>query len=363
MAATSKPGISSGLADWFAGHFIQPTRLPKPVAFATIFGLVLAIGIVDYLSGIRISLAVFYLVPIALAVAWLGRAQAIAVALVSVVVRLTGDSLSVWPQVLPFSTWWNALSAALVFVFIVWIFSNLLTLYRQLELRVIERTAALRDAAQAQRQLEQELLAIGARERNAIGQELHDDICQHLVGTALAAKVLAQHLADQDAPAAADAQAIVGWLEEGANKSRRLARGLLLSSIDPELLPDKLAELADEGSRSGVSCRFRQDGDILVADAATAAQLFRIAQEALRNALRHAAPRNIDISLQGDAHAICLMVEDDGRGLPPPAERGSGMGLRIMSSRAQYIGGALSLVPVAGQGTRVICHLPRGAAA
>jgi signal transduction histidine kinase len=67
----------------------------------------------------------------------------------------------------------------------------------------------------------------------------------------------------------------------------------------------------------------------------------------------------VDISLVGDAQAICLMIEDDGRGLPSDENRGTGMGLRIMSHRAAFIGGTLSLIPTTNQGTRVICHLPR----
>ena len=96
---------------------------------------------------------------------------------------------------------------------------------------------------------------------------------------------------------------------------------------------------------------------MLVADADTAAQLYRIAQEAMRNAIRHAEARHVAISLVGDRQAVCLMIEDDGHGLPESVP-GSGMGLTIMSHRAAYIGATLSLIPTAGQGMRVICHLP-----
>ena len=218
---------------------------------------------------------------------------------------------------------------------------------------------ALTDAAKVRRNLEEELLAVGARERNSFGQELHDDIGQHLVGTAMAAKGLANRLSEQNIPLATEAQAIVALLEEGATKTRRLARGLLLSTIEPERLEERLAELAEEGSSTGVPCLFRREGDTLVPDAGTAAQLFRIAQEAVRNALKHAEPRHVDISLVGDALAICLIVEDDGRGVLMPVDQDSGMGLRIMSHRAAHIGATLSVIPTASQGTRIICYLPR----
>ena len=77
----------------------------------------------------------------------------------------------------------------------------------------------------------------------------------------------------------------------------------------------------------------------------------------MRNAIRHAEATHVDISLVGDGEAICLMVEDDGRGLPA-SKRSSGMGMKIMSYRAAYIGALLSMVPTPGQGTRMVCHLP-----
>jgi len=327
-------------------------------------GLIAVIGWLDYVSGIWLSLQFFYLFPILFSVAWLGWRAGVVTVVVCVAVRLGGDlAAGILQHVELVAVLWNRVIDLFVSWLLVWIFDALISLQRQLEQRVSERAADLLEAAQARRELERELLLVSARERNYFGQELHDDICQHLVGTALAAKVLASRLAEHDRAAAAEAQAIVGLLEEGADKTRKLARGLLLSAIDPAELGDKLAELAAEGDGDGVKCRFHQEGDALVPDAGTAAQLFRIAQEALRNALRHAGPRQVDISLVGDQNAVCLMVEDDGRGLPPPLQRGTGMGLRIMSHRAAYVGGTLSIVSHTDRGTSIICHLPRLSAA
>jgi signal transduction histidine kinase len=319
--------------------------------------MLLAIGLADYASGIRISLAVFYLVPILLAVAWSGWKTALGVVFASVCMRVLGDFIASGEKTLPFWIWWNSTTSLLVFLFIVWIFSNLLGLYRQLEERVTARTAELLEAVDLRSQLQRELLTVGSNERNAMGQELHDDICQHLVGTTLAARVLAQKLAQQNNVLASEAQAIIALIEEGTSKTRQLARGLLLSAIEPQQLAERLEELAEEGSRSGVPCRFRQVGQVFVADADVAAQLYRIAQEAMRNAIRHAHATQVDISLVGDRDAVCLMVQDDGHGLPE-SDASSGMGLPIMSQRAAYIGATLSLLPTAERGTRIVCHLP-----
>lgn len=250
----------------------------------------------------------------------------------------------------------------MTFLIVVWIFHALITLHRQLERRVEERTQALQEAAVAQQRLVRELADFGSRERNAIGHELHDDLCQHLVGTALAAQVLTQRLTENGGEAHEEARAIVTWIEEGIAKTRQLARGLLLSSIEPGELPGELADLADTSSTRNVQCRFRQEGNALVQDAGASAQLFRIAQEAVRNALRHAQAHHVDITLAGDDRAVCLVVEDDGRGLPPTPKPGAGIGLRIMEHRATLVGGSLSVVSVPGEGTRIICHLPRESA-
>jgi signal transduction histidine kinase len=344
-------------SDWVLSRSTEPPTIGKRQALFVLCAMLLSIGAADYASGIRISLAVFYFVPILLAVAWFGWEVAAGFAFTSVCMRLLGDFASNDEQPLPLWIWWNSASRLLVFLFVVWVFSNLLGLYRQLEQRVAERTDDLLQAVDHRRRLEHELLTVSSNERNSMGQELHDDICQHLVGTTLAAKVLTQRLVQQHSDLAGEAQTIIDLIEVGTSKTRQLARGLLLSSIAPDQLAEKLNELADEGSRSGVPCGFRQAGDVRMADPEVTAQLYRIAQEAMRNAVRHAGATQVEISLVGDGQAVCLMVEDDGRGLPD-LERRSGMGLPIMSRRAEYIGAKLSLIATPTGGTRVLCHLP-----
>ncbi len=347
-------------SEWVLSRSIAPARLAPRQAWAMLATLLLLIGVADYVSGIRVSMSVFYFVPVLLSTAWFGWRLGLGVAATSIVVRVTADLLANELHALPISSWWNVFTGSLVYCFLVWVFSNLLTMRRQLEQRIEERTAELVKSLEHRRDLEHELITVSATERNSMGQELHDDVCQHLVATSLAAKVLAQRLTQEKSALAVEAQTIIAMLETANGKARQLARGLLLSAIEPTQLAEKLGELAEEGSRTGVPCRFRQAGDVQVADADTAAQFYRIAQEAMRNAIRHGAPERVDISLVGDGQAICLMVEDNGRGLSESEPR-SGMGLPIMSHRAAYIGATLSKVSQPGQGTRVVCHLPREA--
>lgn len=350
-------GVLKSASEWILTRSIAPTSLARPQALALLAGMLLLIGLADYLSGVRISLSVFYFVPILLSAAWFGWQLSVCVAASSVLIRITGDFFAIGSHALPTWIWWNSFSGLLVFCFLVWVFSNLLTVRRELEHRVAERTTQLEKAGEYRRELEHELISVSSRERNSMGQDLHDDVCQHLVATSLAAKVLAQRLALERNSLSREAQAIVALIEEANAKARQTARGLLLSTIEPEQLAERLGELAEEGTRSGVPCTFRATGTVQVADASVAAQFYRIAQEAMRNAIRHADAKKVTISLVGDGQAICLMVQDDGRGLPESESR-SRMGLPIMSHRAAFIGATLSTTAAEGQGTRVICHLP-----
>jgi len=331
------------------------SRRRSAFTIAIIVGI---IGWLDYITGIRVSLELFYLVPITLTVAWLGWREACVVAVISIISRVTGDLIT-GPYTYPLISFWNRLVDLGMYFVMIWTMHALISLWRDLDVRVEQRTRALQESIRRRQQLEREMLEIASRERNAIGRELHDDLCQHLVGTAFAAKVLAEHLAAIHPAAAHDAQAIVNYMEEGISKTRGLARGLLLASIEPAELGNELSNLASKGGENGVTCRFRQEGRPVIEDSAAGAQLLRIAQEAVRNALRHAEPRHIDIVLAGNDEATFLMVNDDGRGLPPLDTRNAGMGLKIMEHRAALIGGTLSVVPAPGEGTRVICHIPR----
>jgi signal transduction histidine kinase len=353
------------LADsWALVWLTAPPRQSRAQSTLVIVGIVAALGWVDYVTGIWFSLQLFYLIPIMLSVAWLGWKEGCAMATFCVVVRTAGDLADgILDHVEPFAVFWNRLVDVGISLTLVWVFHSLISLKRQLEARVQRRTAALEQSSRTRERLERELLNIAASERNAIGRELHDDLCQHLVGTAFATKVLAEHLAASHADSAArDAQSIVRYVEEGIAKTRGLARGLLLASIEPANLAGELTNLAMKGSEGGVPCRFRIEGRPVIMDAAAAAQLFRIAQEAMRNALRHSEPQRVDIVLAGNDEATFLMVHDDGRGLPPPDARNAGLGLQIMEHRAALIGGTLSVVPAPGEGTRVICHIPQPAA-
>ena len=106
-------------------------------------------------------------------------------------------------------------------------------------------------------------------------------------------------------------------------------------------------------------CHFNSDGDVRVDDNFVATHLYRIAQEALNNAIKHSQSKQIEISLRGDAEKITLTVSDHGTGFKGTADAGSGLGIRIMRYRASMIGANVQFNDTEETGMQVVCILPR----
>jgi signal transduction histidine kinase len=147
-------------------------------------------------------------------------------------------------------------------------------------------------------------------------------------------------------------------------QTRQIARGLLLASIKPAELDAHIAELCRVSSRKfNVDCAYTRAGPAPRLDDTQASHLFFIAQEALRNALKHASAKHIAITLREETGQLALAIADDGRGLQVNADAPAGLGLRIMQHRAALIGASLDIIsPSQGnKGTRIRCALPRAA--
>jgi signal transduction histidine kinase len=204
------------------------------------------------------------------------------------------------------------------------------------------------------------VVEIAAREQQRIGQELHDSIGQELTGLGLMADALVERLESNSPGDAAMAAKVLAGLNRVHQQVRALSRGLVPVEVDPEGLRAALEDLAFRTEdQSGVACCLQCSRDVEVADSVTATHLFRIAQEALSNALRHGRPRNIRIALHADPTTLTLSVQDDGAGLADLP--GEGVGTWLMRYRAGTLGGTLTVGPAPGGGTAVRCTVPRTA--
>jgi PAS domain S-box-containing protein len=196
-------------------------------------------------------------------------------------------------------------------------------------------------------------------ERRRFGQDLHDGLGQMLTGIAFMCKRLEENLASKSQPEAADVGEICKLLRDTMDCTREIARGLLPVPARPDGLVLALERFADQiTSQFRIECSFSGAPSVLVSDPAVANHLFRIAQEAVNNAVKHARPNRIDIDLQTSDHIGLLSIRDDGRGFSPDMKRGNG--IEIMRHRASAIGGALEISEQSG-GAAVVCEFPVGA--
>jgi len=188
---------------------------------------------------------------------------------------------------------------------------------------------------------------------------LHDSLGQHLTATAFASQVLKEQLEGKSLPEAASARQLVKMVEEAIALTRTIARGLQPVEVEAEGLMNGFQELAGSVSeRFNVSCEFECREPVLLHDAARSTHLYRIAQEAITNAIKHGKAKFINISLEKTEEALTLTITDDGVGLPENALKGEGMGLRIMAYRAGMIDATFKIERLSESGTRVTCKLP-----
>ncbi len=224
--------------------------------------------------------------------------------------------------------------------------------------RFIHSRWFVRDISQRKR-LERELLELSDRERRGFAQELHDGLGQQLGGVAYLSNVLREKLAERAAPETADATRIFGLVRDAIEQTRRVARGLSPIRPEPDGLMIALRELAAQTTELfRVRCHFHCRQPVLIEDVTLAGHLYRIAQEAVNNALKHANPRNISVRLNRKRGRITLAVADDGKGIGPVSPRRQGLGLHIMQYRASLVRGAVTVQTCQSGGTEVICTAP-----
>jgi signal transduction histidine kinase len=335
-------------------------HMPKPLLSVVTLLLTGFVGFFDYVTDTQVSLSAFYLLPVALAARFIGPVFALFIAALSVILWLGGD-LAVgrrFPDV--FLVGWNGTIQFISYAVVVLLITNLRNLRGALEDRVRQRARALTQEIAERERLERELLDVSEREQRRIGQDLHDGLCQHLAGTALAAQVISDKLAADRKIDARDATNVVELIEEGIALARGMAKGLHPVELNADGLMQSLQEFT--GTTSDlfhVSCRFECDSPVLIHDERAAEHLYRIAQEAVGNAIKHGKANNIAIQLSAVDEGYLLRIQDDGIGLPEPLPATSGMGLRIMANRSHVIGASFSARADDEEGGTVItCLLP-----
>ena len=321
------------------------------LVIASVF-LICVVGFVDYLTAYDRPVLLFYLLPISVAAWFGGFGFSLSIAIACVGAWLLSDVAGGTT----FEGWWNLGMAFAAFVVFAGVLSKLATLVRELDRRVDQRTADLKREMAERQRLDRAIVEVADRERRRLGQDLHDRLGQHLIGTGLTAQALKEKLAKQCAPQAADAGNVVRCLEEAIDLTRKLARGFYSPELDAEGLSDALRQLAGNVTeRSQINCAFHGDDSIRIQDSAIANQFYRIAQEAVTNSVKHAAAKQIDISLAVKGRDICLTIIDDGVGFSDNTQS-NGIGLRLMRHGAALSGANFDIRRNGKAGTIVTCR-------
>jgi signal transduction histidine kinase len=236
----------------------------------------------------------------------------------------------------------------------------------ELEIRVHRRTAELKaanaklqTAISERKRLENELLEITEKERRRIALDLHDDLGQKLSGIALMTKGLELKLTKIKSDSAQDASRIHTLVQEAMSHASDLAHDLATLDLKNKSLIEALEHLAAHARELfGIRCDFAYSGEVPTLDPGVVMQLYKIAQEALTNAIKHGKSTQVAINLVGDVHNLSLTVQNNGLPFPDLKGHSTGMGLRIMNYRASLIGGAVDITANGAEGTLVHCVVP-----
>ncbi len=203
----------------------------------------------------------------------------------------------------------------------------------------------------------EELTEVTARERRRIGQDLHDSLGQMLTGISLLSRSLANNLERNDSLGKIDALQVSELADEASNQIRQISRGLMPSDIVKRGFYESLRELARVTSSScGLACKTEIDESVAFNDVAVEMHLYRIVQEAVNNAVRHADARQIEIVVSEVNGMQQVAVCDDGV-WKEPLDTIDGIGMKTMQYRASVIGGQLKVGSMGAGGTKVTCRM------
>jgi signal transduction histidine kinase len=316
---------------------------------AEAFVALAVMAVVDIVTAWQFSLFVFYCMPVFIVALHFPRRLGIGFVVFAALVAMAANY-----DTIPFLGWggfaWSAINRLIGF---------LLAVACGIAIQRIRKETAQRlETMEHACDLEREIVRAGEREQMRIGHDLHDGLCQTLAALDCAAQCLKIRLEAECSPQAKVASQIKKGLSDATIEARNLARGIYPASIEADGLIVALRELVitTNALRQG-AIGFESGEGIIVKNPEVALHLYRITQEAMSNALRHANAKRVRIQIIQQNQQLKISVTDDGCGSAIQG-RSDGMGLRTMRYRAKLIGAEIKIETRPSEGTAVHCSLP-----
>jgi signal transduction histidine kinase len=325
-------------------------RQPRWLILTAALALVAVIGWIDYLTGFEVTVVVLYALPILLVVSKAGRGPGFVFAALC--------SVAWWLSQIDSHPYQTKAGFAMAVVSRLFYFCVFVIAVAAVKARREADLARIKTLERAQ-ELEREILRTTEQEQQRIGRDLHDILGPQLAAIGYAVDFMAADLRDHKQVDVGKADEIRAMVGEALAIIRGLARGLFPVQVDGTGLAAALDDMAGTISRiSGVSVCFYEKGDAEVCDQERGMHLYRIAQEAVNNAVKHAGAKKITIALGREEGVLSLVIADDGTGITSGMRGARGTGLHSMKYRARAVGGELTIDSGANQGTIVSCKIP-----
>ena len=339
------------LFDWLGKWEVKLRAKPNWILQTWVYSSIAVVGWLDYVLPWEVNMALAYALIIVLA-SWFGDSKmGLLAALISAVVAYWVNL----PQH-PYQTVIGVLLANLGRVVFFICMAICLGAMRRRREADAERIRMFEEM----RVLEREIVRVSEHEQQRIGQDLHDGLCQQLAAISCAAHALAEDLQAKSNPDAADAIKIEEALKQTVREARSMARGIFPVHVDSCGLSAAIHDMVSTVQRlTGLTIVAPDSADVQVGDPEVAMHLYRIAQEAVANAVRHSGGTRVELSLVSTPEFMELRVDDNGAGMNATRDsRSDGMGLRTMKYRARAVGAELFIEPRAEGGTSLRCKVP-----
>jgi signal transduction histidine kinase len=326
--------------------------------FTGMFAMIAVVVAGDFAAGEELSFSIFYLLPIGYASWFVGRAGGMTAAVLSAVCWYSVEVAQHAPYSHPVIPVWNAGVRLGFFAVGVALVRSLKQSETRLARDVALRTRRLRAESERRRRLEREMMEVTAREHLRVTQDLHDGLGQYLSALAFHARILADDLREEDSKRVSQAERVVELVRTTNQIVRRLDRAIRVPEASDGLGAAVRALTSGFEQLTGIRCEVKLEEPMPPLDHFRLIMVYRIVQEALNNAVKHANPRTIEVSAGAADGILWTRVADDGRGLPPVAQGEPGSGLRTMRLRAELLGAELTVEPNPSGGCVVECRMP-----